>query len=264
MKLGETFTEYDLQDLKQPGVTRDYANFRGKTERDFGLQQADDIEHVVASVHEILLACIVHKADSSRIVALLSSRGWFAPEEQAQVAAFDLCHKLAARPASAARHEVSQFSGALFLQSLNDKYFDQVPQRTTLLAHPRLPDACIAVSALGDPPDTQIAGGIKVILPASADALLWWCFSQSLLVTHFARPADLGSKQWSVDLPDRVDTRIRPWARTIAGQSIHAAGTHRREEVFVSAAYTASYQDRHETRPLIPAEGTYIAYHRLS
>ncbi len=259
MNIEEVLFQHNKLDLPRPKILRSYETFRERTVREFGADLAYEIDGAIAAIFEVILLKIA--GDLSRVdaVAIFQNHGWRPVAQNELVDHFARYHDFARIAPNLERKGHSQFENAFFLESLNSKHFEEVGIRTTILGHPKLPSAMVAISDLGDLPQPEFAFGLKAVFPHYADYLLWWAVRCSPLWSYFANPSDLGTNSWSVANASSVDDRIRPFAKVALGAKDHRLGPSNNEERFYAAAFVAPETDQ----KLEILEGTYLAYHVL-
>jgi hypothetical protein len=259
MNIKEALSKYSKLELSRPKVLRSYETFRERTVREFGEDLAYETDVAIAAIFEVIVLKIAGDLNRPDAVAIFQNHGWNPVAENELLDCFARYHNLAHVPQSSGRKGHSQFENALFLKSLNDKYFDEIGERTTILTNSKLSGAMLAVSDLGDLPQPDFAFGLKAVLPHYADYLLWWAVRCSAIWPYFANPADLGANNWSVVEASSVDNRIRPFAKVALGAKDHRLGPSNSEERFYSAAFAASEMGE----GLEISQGSYLAYHVL-
>lgn len=259
MNIEEVLSKHSKLELPRPKVLRSYETFRERTVREFGEDLAYEIDVTIAAIFEVIVLNITGSLDRTDAAAMFQSHGWTPAANNELVHRFSKCHDLAQVPQSSGRKGHSQFDGAFSLKNLNNKYFDEIDERTTILTNSKVPGAMLAVSNLGDLPKPSFAFGLKAVLPHSADYLLWWAVRCSALWPHFANPTDLESNSWSVVESSSVDGRQRPFAKVALGTKNFRLGPSHREECFYTAPFSASETDDE----LEMSQGSYLAYHSL-
>lgn len=259
MNLQTTLAELNKLDLPRRGVERGYSTFRDRTEREFGKAIAGNVEQAVADIFAAIIQRVAGQSTRDDMVAAFQKNGWIKKTVQRLIDQFDDYHNLASveRRGPLAGH--SQLEGAFSLESLNQKYFKYVGDRTIILSNVNLPGATVAVSNLGDPPQLDCAFGLKAVLPYQADYLLWWAIKHSVLWSYFSEPTDLGTKSWRVFFPSSGVDRSRPFSKCALGKSDFRLGPSTSEERFYLAAFGTSQPDQEfDFR-----QGSYLAYHVL-
>lgn len=258
MNIEEVLSKHSKLEMPRPKVLRSYETFRERTVREFGEGLAYEIDVTIAAIFEVIVLKIAGNLDRLGAAATFQSHGWTPATDNQFVHCFSKYHDLAHVPQSLGRSGHSQFESAFFLKSLDNKYFDEIGERTTILTNSKVPGAMLAVSDLGDLPQPSFAFGLKAVLPHCADYLLWWALRSSALWSHFANPTDLGSNSWSVGQASTIDDRLRPFAKVALGEKNFQLGPSRSEECFYTAPFTAETDDELEV-----SQGSYLAYHSL-
>ncbi|MDV4169668.1 hypothetical protein R1W00_16390 [Rhodovulum sp. FJ3] len=242
---------------RRRGIQRTFSTFRDRTEKEFGNAMAENVERAVSGVFTCIVNRIARPLRQVDVVATLQENGWHISDNPSLIDRLLSCHDLASVEQRGRLSGHSQFEGALFLESLNTKYFGLLDERTKVLSNDKLPGSILSVSDLGNAPNPDYAFGLKAVFPHQADYLLWWATKHSTVWKHFAEPNDLDEKSWAVFKPSFGVDRTRSFAKCALGKVDFSLGPSRSEERFYLAAFGVAEPGRQSE----PCQGSYLAYH---
>lgn len=258
MTLEQTVASHLDLPLIHSHVTRDYKTLRDRTVREYGAGLAQEADRAVALVLDVVMRKISRQIDRDDAVKAFANNGWrnvpgMLPD------LFVRYHELARIASYESISGLSEFERAVFLQSLDRKYFGQSSARTMTLINPNFPGAMLAISNLGHEPQPDYAFGLKAILPQCADYLLWWAVRSARLWTYFSEPVDFGENAWEVRSAPAQSQGERPFAKAALGIRNKRLVPAISEERFFVAPFSVPDDIEH----LSIRAGTYLAYHRL-